>query len=581
MGTMMPHPNGKGEGEEHIFRGHIPAVPIPDGVSLPEFVLGGAEAYAEKVALVEADTGREYTYGGVVRDVRRLARALRSLGLRKGNVVVVVLPNAAVYPVVALGIMAAGGVFSGANPRATPSELRHQVEDAQAGLVVTTAPLYHKVSELGVPIMVVGEERVSGAEEGTPGVIYWEELLEAADRAGVGAASVEGEGSDCTDVVVQSDLCALPYSSGTTGTCKGVMLSHRNLVANLCSTLHGVNPEMAAGQVTTLGLMPFFHIYGIMGICFAGLRNRGKVVVMPRFELRPFMEALIHHEVNFAPIVPPIMLEMANSPTLLADFDLSRLKLQTVMTAAAPLAPDLLSAFEARFPGVQVQEAYGLTEHSCITLTHGDPAQGRPAAKRNSVGFVLPNLEVKFVDPGTGRSLPTNSPGELCVRSQCVMQGYYKKEEQTERTVDSEGWLHTGDVGYIDDDGDVFIVDRIKELIKYKGFQVAPAELEAILLSHPSVQDAAVFPLADEKAGEIPAACVVMAAAAEEEEEDIMSYVASKVAAYKRIRSLHFVDSIPKSSSGKIMRRLLRDEMANKEIKEKGTSMKAPKMAAA
>ncbi|KAF9616764.1 hypothetical protein IFM89_032317 [Coptis chinensis] len=210
-------------------------------------------------------------------------------------------------------------------------------------------------------------------------------------------------------------------------------------------------------------------------------------------------------------------------------------------------------------PIIHSMQAYGLTEHSCITLTHGDPRHSHGVAKKSSVGFILPNLEIKFIDPDTGRSLPKNIPGEVCVRSQCVMQGYYNNKEETDRTIDAKGWLHTGDIGYIDDDGDVFIVDRIKELIKYKGFQVAPAELEAILLTHPSVEDAAVVPLPDEEAGEIPVAFVVMNKNAKENEEDIMNFVASNVTAYKRVRVVHFVDTIPKSPSGKIMRRYLRD----------------------
>ncbi|KAL0350810.1 UNVERIFIED_CONTAM: 4-coumarate--CoA ligase-like 1 [Sesamum radiatum] len=191
---------------------------------------------------------------------------------------------------------------------------------------------------------------------------------------------------------------------------------------------------------------------------------------MRRYELRAFLNALITHQVTFAPIVPPIILGLVKNP-IVDEFDLSKLRLRSIMTAAAPLAPEILNEFEKKFPGVEVQEAYGMTEHSCITLTHGDPNKGHGIAKRNSVGFILPNLEVKFVDPESG---------------------YYKNEHETTLTIDKDGWLHTGDIGYIDDDGDVFIVDRIKELIKYKGFQVAPAELEAILLSHPSVEDAAV-----------------------------------------------------------------------------------------
>ncbi|CAM8963941.1 unnamed protein product [Rhodiola kirilowii] len=530
--------------DEHVFRSRFPSAPIPSDITLPDFVLQDAEEYAEKVAFVEAVTGKQYTYSQVVRDTRRFAKALRSLGLRKGNVVIVVLPNVAEYAIVALGIMASGGIFSGANPASLAVEIKKQVEAADAKLIVTSGSIYGKVKNLNLPVIILGEERIEGT-------MYWDELLEAGERASV-----------IHETISQNDLCALPFSSGTTGLSKGVMLTHRNLVANLCSTLFSVPPEMI-GQVTTLGLIPFFHIYGITGICCATLRNKGKVVVMSRFDLRIFMDALISQEVTFAPIVPPIILQLVKNPTV-DEFDLSKLKLRAIMTAAAPLAPDLLAAFEKKFPNVQVQEAYGLTEHSCITLTHGDPAKEKGVAKRNSVGFVLPNLEVKFIDPETGRSLPCNSPGELCVRSQCVMLGYYNNKEETEKTIDNEGWLHTGDIGYIDDDGDIFIVDRIKEMIKYKGFQVAPAELEAILVSHPSVNDAAVIPLPDEEAGEVPAACVVKQPNATESEEEIMEYVASNVANYKKIRVLHFVDSIPKSTSGKIMRRFLKDTLMDK-----------------
>ncbi|KAL2499893.1 4-coumarate--CoA ligase-like 1 [Abeliophyllum distichum] len=465
--------------DEIIFRSKYTPVQVPEDQTLPEFVLSNAEPYLDKVAFVDALTGKGYNYGEVIRDVKRFAKALRSLGLRKGHVVVVVLPNISEYAIIALGIMAAGGVFSGANPNGLSSEIKKQVEAADAKLIVTDGSTYDKVKVLGLPVIIQGEDRVEGT-------IHWDELLEAADRANTGTID---------EKVHQTDLCALPFSSGTTGLSKGVMLTHRNLVANLCSSLFSVGPELIGQN----------------------------------------------------PIVD--------------EFDLSKLKLRSVMTAAAPLAPEILTEFEKKFPGVEVQEAYGMTEHSCITLTHGDPNKGHGIAKRNSVGFILPNLEVKFIDPETGRSLPKDSPGEICVRSQCVMKGYYKNEYETALTIDKEGWLHTGDIGYIDDDGDVFLVDRIKELIKYKGFQVAPAELEAILLSHHSVEDAAVVGLPNKEAGEIPAACVVISSKAKESEEDIMNYVASNVATYKRIRILQFVDIIPKSTSGKIMRRLVKENM--------------------
>ncbi|GAV73526.1 AMP-binding domain-containing protein/DUF4009 domain-containing protein [Cephalotus follicularis] len=545
--------------KEHIFRSRYPSVEVPVNMTLPNFVLHDAESYAEKVAFVEAVTGKSCTYGEVLRDTKRFAKALRSLGLRKGRVVVVLLPNIAEYGIVALGIMAAGGVFSGANPTAHASEIKKQVEVAGAQLIITNGANYEKVRGLELPVIVMGEERIDSA-------MNWDELLEAADCSSNNFVNEE---------VNQTDICALPFSSGTTGMSKGVMLTHRNLVANLCSTLFSVTPEMV-GQVTILGLIPFFHIYGITGICCATLRNKGKVVVMNRFDLRTFLNALITQEVTFAPIVPPIILSLVKNP-IVEEFDLSKLKLRAIMTAAAPLAPEILNAFENKFPGVQVQEAYGLTEHSCITLTHADPSKGHANAKKNSVGFILPNLEVKFIDPDNGQSLPKNTPGEICVRSQCVMKGYYNNEEETARTIDENGWLHTGDIGYIDDDGDIFIVDRIKELIKYKGFQVAPAELESILLSHPSVEDAAVVPLPDEEAGEIPAACVVMNKGAKESEEDIINFVGSSVASYKKVRVVQFVDAIPKSPSGKIMRRLLKDKIVERKAANSTTNSTFPK----
>nr|QBY26088.1 4CL3 [Fagopyrum tataricum] len=541
MGTQITH-------DEHIFGSKYGSVSVPSDITLPDFVLQDAELYSDKVAFVEAVTGKEYTYGQVAKDTRRFAKALLSLGIRKGNVIVVVLPNVAEYAIVALGIMAAGAVFSGINPASHASEIKKQADAADAKLVVTNGSIYEKVKDLKLPVIVLGEEQV-------PTAMNWNSLLEASEKANV---------NSIISPINQTDLCALPFSSGTTGVSKGVMLTHRNLVANLSSTLYGVSPDMV-GKVTTLGLMPFFHIYGITGICCATLRNKGKVVVMSRFDLRTFMNALITHEVTFAPVVPPILLQLVKSPVV-DEFDLTRLKLQAVMTAAAPLAPELLNAFETKFPGVQVQEAYGLTEHSCITLTHS--SKGQMPAKRNSVGFILPNIELKFIDPDSGRSLPSNTPGELCVRSQCVMQGYYKNQEETGHTIDKEGWLHTGDVGYIDEDGSVFVVDRIKELIKYKGFQVAPAELEAVLLAHPSVEDAAVIPLPDEDAGEIPAACVVLSQRGKDTtEEDIMEFVGSNVATYKRVRQVHFMEMIPKSASGKIMRRLLKDKILIKKKK--------------
>lgn len=530
---------------DFIFRSQFPPRPIPSSVTLPQFVLHNLHDHLHSVALVDASNGQEFTYFQVQSLSSNVAAGLSLLcRLSKGDVVLVVLPNMPEYCILVFGIMSAGGVFSGANPSSHPHELQKQLVESQAKVVIADAASYRKIAPFvddRMPVVIVGEEK-------PPGTISVEKLFE-----------VDGSSAPVIPVS-QEDLCALPFSSGTTGVSKGVMITHRNLIANLCSTLFDAEKSAAPGQNVTLGLMPFFHIYGFTGICCATLRTKGKVVVLARFELRLFLSALLNYGVTFAPIVPPIILALVKSPVV-DEFDLGKLKLQAVMTAAAPLAPDLQKAFEAKFRGVMIQEAYGLTEHSCITLSHCAAGHARGVAKKGSVGFILPNLEVKFLDPETGKSVPANTLGELCVRSQCVTKGYFRNPEATNSTIDEQGWLHTGDIGYIDDDGDIFIVERIKELIKYKGFQVPPAELEAILISHPQIEDAAVVPIPDNEAGEIPAACIVPAIGSSLTEEDVIQFVASKVASYKKVRLVSFVTSIPKTAAGKILRRTVKENL--------------------
>lgn len=343
----MAGQNAVGEEEEIIFRSPFPAVPVPDNISLPQFVLRtdwkGNEKFSNNVALVEASTGKEYTYDQVYSLTKRFAAGLiQKGGVLKGDVVLVVLPNMAEYPIIALGIMLAGAVFSGSNPAAHVTEIEKQVRDSGARFIVTVSSIYDKLCNLefmaSMTLIITDDQNKLEGKI----VLPLKALFETDETV------IE------LPVVGQDDLCALPYSSGTTGASKGVMLTHRNLIANLCSTLFDVD-ESLLGHFTTLGLMPFFHIYGITGICCATLRNKGKVVVMSRFDLRLFMDVLINCGVNFAPIVPPIMLALVKNP-IVQEYDLSRLQLKAVMTAAAPLAPDLQRAFHEKFPGVEVQE---------------------------------------------------------------------------------------------------------------------------------------------------------------------------------------------------------------------------------
>jgi acyl-CoA synthetase (AMP-forming)/AMP-acid ligase II len=346
----------------------------------------------------------------------------------------------------------------------------------------------------------------------------------------------------------KNDLVALPYSSGTTGLPKGVMLTHHNLVSEL--TTADARPDLVfpTENDTLLAFLPYFHIYGIVMFLSYGLSHGATIVNMQRFDLEQFLELVQRHGVSYLHLVPPIVIALSKHP-MVDNYDLSRAK--WALSAAAPLGGPAAEAFTSRL-GTQLIQAYGMTEVSGATHV-GSCLPGH--IKPTSGGTLLPNTQCLVVDPASGEALDRGQQGEIWVRGPLVMQGYLGRPDATAATIDSDGWLHTGDVGYVDNDGDVYIVDRVKELIKYKGLQVAPAELEAILLGHPAVADAAVIPSPDEEAGEVPKAFVVLKAPTDS--DDILAFVAERVAPHKKIRLLETIDAIPKSATGKILRRVL------------------------
>jgi acyl-CoA synthetase (AMP-forming)/AMP-acid ligase II len=505
-----------------------PDVAVPD-LPLHEFVLAGAMSRADKPALVDGPSGRTLTYGQLAGGVGRMAAGLAARGFSKGDVFAIYSPNLPEYALAFYGVSAAGGISSTVNPLYTAGELASQLDDAGARFLLTVPPFLDKALQ-ATAASGVEEVFVLGEGEGaTP----------FASLLAVGGAAPD------VDTDPASDLAALPYSSGTTGLPKGVMLTHRNLVANLCQC----EPVLAAGPGERLiAVLPFFHIYGLVVLMGLGLWRGATLVTMPRFDLEGFLGTLQDHRITRAYVAPPIVLALARHP-LVDKYDLS--SLDSILSGAAPLDAALEQACGQRLDAV-IGQGWGLTETSpVVTTTLRAPAGPRPG----SVGVLIPNTEARVVDPATGAGVSRGEVGELLVRGPQVMRGYLNAPEATADMLDPDGWLHTGDLGRIDQDGYVFIVDRVKELIKYKGLQVAPAELEAVLLAHPEIADAAVVRYPDEEAGEVPKAFVV--ARTPLDAEEVIAFVAERVAPHKKVRKVEFVDEIPKALSGKILRRVL------------------------
>ena len=504
-----------------------PAPEIPD-VDLATFTLARAEDLGDKPALVEGLSGRAIGFAELKRLVEALAGALAARGIGRGDVVAIYMPNLPEYAVIFHGVLRANATNTTANPLYTEHELGHQLSDSGAKMVFTIQPFLETARAAAEHAGVTDIVIVGDAEGDEPTL---------ADLIGEAAAPPEIEIDPATD------LAALPYSSGTTGLPKGVMLTHRNLIANVLQ-LEGTF-EIVPDDVM-IGVLPFFHIYGQTVIMNLGLRNGTTVVTMPRFDLEQFLGLIAEHHVTLGWVVPPIALALAKHPAV-DGADLSSLRL--IMSGAAPLGPELSEAVASRL-GVPTLQGYGMTETSPVT--HVSPLEP-DRIKPGTIGFPVPGTETRIVDPETRED---GTRGELLIRGPQVMAGYLNNEEATRHTIDEDGWLHTGDVAEIDEDGYFAIVDRLKELIKYKGFQVPPAELEAILITHPAIADCAVIGVPDEEAGELPKAFVV--ASGEVTDEEILGYVAEQVSPQKKIRLIERIEEIPKSASGKILRRQLK-----------------------
>ena len=521
---------------ERIIRCRYPDVEIPE-VSITDFVFQRAAERGDKAAIIEGSTGRTLSYAELLSLIRRTAAGLAAHGLKEGDVLGVYSPNVPEYAAAFHGAASLGGIVTTANPLYTPRELAQQLNDCGASYLVTCAPLMDNVREAARQVSSLREIFVLG--DPVEGTTPFTSLL------------THGDQPPKVTIDAKKNLVALPYSSGTTGLPKGVMLTHHNLVAELTTVDARRDVIFPADHDTLVAFLPYFHIYGIVMFLSLALWRGATIVNMMRFDLEQYLELIQRYRVTYLHLVPPVVLALAKHP-LVEKYDVSSAK--WALSAAAPLGAPTAEAFTRRL-GTQLIQAYGMTEVSGATHV-GSTEPGK--IKPGSGGSLVANTECLVVDPSSGDAVERGQQGEIWVRGPLIMRGYLGRPEATAATIDADGWLHTGDVGYVDDDGDVFIVDRVKELIKYKGLQVAPAELEAILYAHPAVADAAVIPSPDEEAGEVPKAFVVLKSPASA--EDIMAFVAERVAPHKKIRRVEFTDAIPKSTSGKILRRVLIDQ---------------------
>ncbi|WP_153503892.1 4-coumarate--CoA ligase family protein [Cumulibacter manganitolerans] len=517
-----------------VYKSTYPDIEIPY-CTVAEMALRKAASIPDKVALVDATSGDKLTYGQLKAHAERVAAWLAEEGFVKGDRVMLWAPNTIWYPVLFHGVTMAGCVATTANSLYTPEEIAHQLKDSGARAIVTIAAFLDRAKAAHALQPVDRIVVLDGAED------YPDLQTILSSTAPLPTVEIDPS----------VDLAVLPYSSGTTGLPKGVMLTHENLVANVaqCEVMMSAMGEDAV----VLAVLPFFHIYGLTVLMNLTLAQGAEVVTMPRFDLEGFLQAIQDHKVTKVYVAPPILVALAKHPVV-DRYDLSSLR--SITSGAAPLDEALALAVEARL-GVPVMQGFGMTELSPVSHTVPDALAGE--LPRGSVGVSLPNIQCRLVDVETGKDAEQGAEGELWIKGPNVMVGYLNNEAATAETIVDGGWLRTGDIASYDPQNGVYVItDRLKELIKYKGYQVAPAELEAVLLTHDDITDSAVIGVPDEEGGEAPKAFVVRRPGATITEDEIKTWIAGIVAPHKKIRHVEFVDEVPKSSSGKILRKDLR-----------------------
>jgi len=514
------------------------------------------------VSAIDGSNSKSITYGETYYSSYSLADTLRDFGLRKGDCIAIMSPNTLYYLTALLGITLTGAAASPINPLYTEKEIAYQLDITKSKIVFAHPICAERVLgavKSDVKVVIVDQDvsdlpALKQQYAQHKNVVYMSELYTVKPfKAKHDHNSYLWNGHEPDGVAV------LPFSSGTTGRSKGVMLTHKNIIANVLQTIAVEGKYLAATKDTPRGTalcpLPFFHIYGFTVGLFVTHFVAGKLVFLPQFDLVTFLELIQKEKVTRGYVAPPILLQLAKNP-LVDKYDLS--SVQSLLCGGAPLGSDTQVAASKRLNCI-VKQIWGMTELSPTGTLAADEAITSVEDLKGSGGPLVPGTEGKIINPVTGEDLNYDQEGELMLRGPQVMKGYLNEIEATKNTIRPDGWLHTGDIGYFDDKGWLFLKDRIKELIKYKGFQVPPADLEALILTMPEVKDVIVIPIPDEDAGEVPRAYVVKqeSAPADFTEQDVIDFVYKNVAPHKRLRGgVIFAASVPKSPSGKLLRRI-------------------------
>jgi long-chain acyl-CoA synthetase len=510
----------------------------PDNLFLHDLVLDSCRKFPHKTALLDASINRRFTYAEYGETIERLARGLIAAELKPGEVVAIFLPNSWEFASAYHATTLAGGLPTLLNPTYREREVRYQLENSRAAMLITDGATLGNLNLASLPNL----RRVYNTRQQSAGTENFSDLLKAVTARLPAPAQSSKE-----------TIAALPYSSGTTGLPKGVMLSHYNLIANLYQLL-APNATALSAADTMLCFLPLYHIYGLNVALNPMLALGATLVLMPRFNVPQLLGLLTSERVTMMPVVPPA-LNALNQAAEAGQFPASH-NVAWVKSGAAPLAPELARRF-TELTSIIVNQGYGMTEASPVTHLGyiAPPSMNRPT----SIGQPLAQTECRVLD-ANDREVALSEPGELVMRGPQFMMGYWK-EPQATTAVLRDGWYWSGDIVNRDDDNFFYVLDRRKEMIKYKGFPVAPAEVEAVLMEHPAVRDCGVVARPNPDAGEIPCAFVVLREGELSDDamkKSLCGFVADRLTHYKQPREIHFVDAVPRTPSGKILRRELR-----------------------